>query len=269
VSSCEMGVELPDWMAPDYRVIHTDHTTAVVRSDFLEFFERHRLVDCPLGPAITSPQADDASPGEESGITGGRGGARVVSAGPLGEAVVRPCRRGGWVERVNRRRYFLGDRAFAELVTTHRLRKRGAPVPEPLAAVQSAARPGYVACLVTRRLPRAHSAATVLADASEKRLELVLEGMGRAIRSFHEAGGIHADLNAHNLIVTEDGEGPVFVIDLDRASVAAGPAPARRARRNLKRLERSFRKLQLDEALSGWVVLEHAYAAEPDPPTAA
>ena len=260
-----MGAHLPEWMAGEFTVIHAGRTTAVVRHDFVDSFHRHRLVDCVHAPQLSLPEARS---GSEDPVRGGRGGVRIVTAGPLGEAVVRPYRRGGWVETVNRRRYFLGNRAFSELVSTRRLRRRGAPVPEALAAVQSVVRPGYEACLVTRRIPRAPPAAVVLA-ASEPSRTRTLESMGRAIRLFHEAGGVHADLNAHNILITEDGDGPAIVIDLDRVAVAAGPAPERRCRANLRRLRRSLDKLRLTEALDDWVELERGYAATPDPPPAA
>jgi 3-deoxy-D-manno-octulosonic acid kinase len=242
---------------------------AVVRSDFLSHFERHRLLDFAVFSlrAVSGGSADATS--ESGGLTGGRGTVRIVQAGPLGEAVVRPYRRGGLVEAFNERRYFLGNRAFDELVATHRLHRRGAPVPEVLAAVQTALRPGYAACIVTRRVPKAISAAAALEHASASRTTAVLEAMGRSVRRLHEAGGVHADLNAHNLLVPEDVDGAVTIIDLDRVGVVSGPAPPRRARANLDRLRRSLRKLGLDPALDRWNDFERAYKSPPRPPTAA
>lgn len=264
-----MRAQLPEWMTGEFTVIDAGTTVAIVRTDFLELFDRHRLADCARAPVLSVPggSADSGSPPGE--VTGGRGGVRVLPAGPLGEAVVRPYRRGGLVERINRRTYLLGDRAFSELVATHRLRKRGAPVPEVLAAIQSQARPGYLACLVTRRIPKSLPAAAYLAGAPAARRAIALESMGRAIRLLHEAGGIHADLNAHNIVVPDEGEGPAFVIDLDRVSVVTGPVPDRRARANLRRLERSFHKLGLSDALADWDCLERGYNAPPRPPSAA
>jgi len=264
-----MRAQLPEWMISEFTVIRTDRTTAVVRNDFVDSFHRNRLVDCSHAPLLSLPRTGQQPAGSRDEISGGRGGVRIVPAGPLGEAVVRPYRRGGLVEKINRRRYFFGSRAFSELMATHRLHRRGAPVPEVLAAVQSGVRPGYVACLVTRRIPKARSAAAVLANASPARRAIVLESVGRAIRLLHEAGGVHADLNAHNIVVPEEGEGPAYVIDLDRASVLTGPVPERRAHANLRRLRRSLLKLGLDEAVADWDHLERGYAAPPQPPPAA
>lgn len=264
-----MGVQLPEWMAAEYAVIHAGRTTAVVRNDFIDSFHGSRLVDCARAPVLSLPEADDTSEGGRLPIPGGRGGVRVVPAGPLGEAVVRPYRRGGWVEKLNRRRYFAGDRAFSELVATRRLHRRGAPVPEALAAIQTRVHPGYEACFVTRRIPKTLPAASVLSGAAPTGLAGMLESIGRAIRALHDAGGVHADLNAFNILLRREGEGRAFVIDLDRARVLAGPVPARRARENLQRLRRSFLKIGLDQALAEWHELERGYATAPDPPPAA
>ena len=266
VSSSVMGVQLPEWMAGEYTVVRADRTTAMVRNDFVDSFQRHRLLDCPQSPVLSLPETHGEA---EGSLTGGRGGIRVVAAGSLGEAVVRPFRRGGLVEKVNRRRYFVGDRAFSELLSTHLLHRRGAPVPEVLAAVQTAMRLGYQACLVTRRIPNAPPAAVLLASAEGSTVARILDSMGRAIRLLHESGGVHADLNAHNILVSEDGEGPAFVIDLDRVTLTACPAPERRTRAALLRLRRSCVKLGLDEALSDWDRLEQGFSAPPEPPPAA
>jgi 3-deoxy-D-manno-octulosonic acid kinase len=256
-----MEVLIPEWMGGEFRVIRGGASRAIVRHDFVPSFEAHRLIECPLAPALSLPSGRGAER-----LAGGRGTVRVLDAGPLGEAVVRPYRRGGVVEHVNPRRYFLGNRAFDELVATHRLRRRGAPVPEVLAAVQASLRPGYGACLVTRRVARTRPASVVLASA-EAPVETVMEAMGRAVRALHAAGGIHADLNAHNLLVSEDG--PVTIIDLDRARVASGPAPNGRARANLGRLQRSLVKLGLRRAVECWDAFAEGYGAPPDPPAAA
>jgi 3-deoxy-D-manno-octulosonic acid kinase len=256
-------------MTAEFAVLRDGRTTAVVQNDFVDSFHRYRLIDCWRTPLLSLPESQRESAESAPRVGGGRGGIRVVPAGPFGEAVVRPYRRGGLVEKVNRRTYFVGSRAFSELVATHRLRRRGAPVPEVLAAVQSRFRAGYLACLVTRRIAKTVPAAEVLGSATAARRAAVLESMGRAIRLLHEAGGVHADLNAYNILVPEEGEGPAFVIDLDRASVLSGPVPERRARANLRRLRRSLLKLGLDEAVAHWDVLESGYDVPPQPPPAA
>lgn len=250
-------------MTGDFGIVRSGAAAAIVRHDFRPAFEAHRLIECPRAPTLSVPAEDGRRE-----LPGGRGAVRIVDAGPLGEAVLRPYRRGGLVGRFNRRRYFAGNRAFDELVCTHRLRRRGAPVPEALAAVQVSLRPGYAGCLATRRVPRSRPSSIALA-APGAPVEALLEAMGRSVRRFHEAGGVHADLNAHNLLVSDDADGPVTIIDLDRGSVCGGPAPPRIVRANRQRLRRSLRKLELFEALERWDAFLRGYETPPEPPPAA
>jgi len=224
--------------------------TAIVRSDFAAAFETHGLLVSPHG-GETARRVD-----------GGRGDARLVSIAPGEDVVVRPGRRGGWPGRLVRARYFLGDRFRDELVLTERLRRRGAPVPEPLAAVRRERRVGYETWLVTRRIEGARPAARALRDTPEPRLRDLLEAAGRGIRRLHEAGGDHADLNAWNVLLVnaEAREPEAWIVDLDRGRLRA-PLPARRARAALARLRRSLAKLGLERALDAWDALERGYAS--------
>ena len=63
--------------------------------------------------------------------------------------------------------------------------------------------------------------------------------VGRVVRRFHEAGVVHADLNARNILLDDDGR--LHVLDFDRATVA--PRSRRRFRANLERLHRSLVKV--------------------------
>ena len=263
-----MRARVPGWMSTEFSVVRSGRSVAIVRNDFRAPFLRHRLLDCPVTRLRAVP-SEDRDEADGPGVRGGRGRVRIVDAGSLGEAVVRPYRRGGVVERFNERHYFLGERAFAELVTTHRLWRRGAPVPEALAAVQRKRGIAYTACLVTRRVPRCIPASHALRGRSAAEVDGILEAMGRAVRALHQAGGRHADLNAHNLLVPEERDGAVKVIDLDRARVSPGPVVGAAAAANLRRLLRSLRKLGLDDALDRWDAFERAYAEPPDPLPAA
>jgi 3-deoxy-D-manno-octulosonic acid kinase len=62
---------------------------------------------------------------------------------------------------------------------------------------------------------------------------------GAAIRKFHDAGVIHADLNARNILVGDDKD--IYLVDFDRARLNVGDTGAFRA--NLVRLRRSLEKV--------------------------
>lgn len=225
----------------------------VVRSEVREALEALGLDRSP------APTAGAAIP------AGGRGGAWIVSLPTGGEAVVRPGRRGGWFGRLVRSRYFVGDRFVQELILTERLRRRGAPVPEPLAAVRHEHRPGYATWLVTRRIPGTVPAAEALAAAPADRMDVLLEAAGRGVGRLHRAGADHADLNAWNVLLRCDGERPdAWIVDLDGARLQAGALGPRRAAANLARLRRSLAKLALSGALAAWPAFERGYTSAPE-----
>lgn len=251
-----MDVELPEWMADAWTTRRREGAAAMVRRDFADAFDRLELLEAAdRPPEALAPGARPFRPG------GGRGRLAVLPAGRHGEAVVRPYRRGGLPARLVERTYLLGKRAFREAEATERLRRRRVPVPVPLAAVQSDARPlGYRAALVTRRVTEADPAPRRLRELAGggRPLRDALRRMGRSAGRLHAAGGLHADLNAHNFLLPRDG-GDAVVLDFDRARVVGGRAPGFLARMNLRRLRRSLAKLGLDAALAAWEAFEEGY----------
>ncbi|HSM09861.1 MAG TPA: lipopolysaccharide kinase InaA family protein [Gemmatimonadota bacterium] len=252
-----MITTVPSDLADSFELRRMPGRVALVRSDFGPAFEALGLLASPGAPtAATEPARATA---------GGRGGARIVDAGAGDEIVVRPGRRGGWFGKLVRSRYFAGDRFTDELILTERLRRRGAPVPEPLAAVRQQRRVGYETWLATRRIPGAEPAAVTLAATPAERLAGPLRAMGRAVRALHDAGGDHADLNAWNVLITPagagSGEARAHVVDLDRGHLRPAPLGARRVESNFARLRRSLRKLELDHVLAAWPEFERGYAS--------
>lgn len=274
--------DIPIWLRGRFASLREGPTSAVVRRDFLPTFRRLGLMDAAREPRLVgAPSATTAAPGAPApggavepgaatdlapaaGPSGapGRGRTALLPAGSLGEAVLRPYRRGGWVRRVNRRRYFLGDRAFHELALTERLGREGVPVPEVLAAVQTSRRPGYVAALVTLRVPEAPPASSVLRGLDPEAAGPVLTRIGRSVARLHRAGGWHADLNAHNILVPRDPAREPILLDFDRGRLLPFPLPALLARRNTRRLRRSLRKLDLRGAAAAWTAFESGYRKE-------
>ena len=72
----------------------------------------------------------------------------------------------------------------------------------------------------------------------------VLRQARSAIDTMHNQGLFHADLNLHNLLVTQARESfTVIIIDLDKSRLFDAPLSAAMRRANAARLVRSARKL--------------------------
>jgi len=84
---------------------------------------------------------------------------------------------------------------------------------------------------------------SILANLGPEPRRSLLGTVGLALRSCHEQGLIHRDLNARNIIVMQGEKGwNALVVDLDRASFARGPLPKASRLRQLRRLYRSLAK---------------------------
>ena len=180
-------------------------------------------------------------------VQGGRGPMVRVGLGERGSLLLRRYRRGGFVRHLVRDTYWDRPlRPLAELYPTQLARRRGVPTGEVLGAcvewrsfglyrgvLVSRAADGYTnwwAWLTTRPSP-------------QQRRQLV-RAVGRLIARLHTAGIQHADLNLTNVLVRFEAETPrVLLIDFDRACVFPAPLQAPHRRRNLRRLQRSIKKL--------------------------
>lgn len=170
--------------------------------------------------------------------TGGRGGAWFVE-GPFGHAVLRHYLRGGLVARLSRDLHLWRGsnraRSFMEFRLLRELRGDGLPVPAPVAACYVRRGAFYRAAILIERLLGVRSLADLAAAG-----EAPWQQAGELIARCHRGGLDHVDLNAHNILFGEDGQG--WVIDLDRCRKRL---PETRWRsRNLARLERSLLKLR-------------------------
>lgn len=190
---------------------------------------------------------------------GGRGSAWFVDT-PEGNAwVLRHYRRGGAVARLSEEAYvYQGEtsvRSVAEFRLTNELWAWGLPVPPPVAAWFERHGLLYRARIIVQRLPEAVPMASLMSTAGGD----LWEAVGRMIRRFHDAGLDHADLNAHNILVTEGG---CYLIDFDRSRLRA--RPGRWQQRNLARLRRSVDKLwttpsDVEVKEAGWRALIKGY----------
>ncbi|SDN94811.1 3-deoxy-D-manno-octulosonic acid kinase [Halomonas shengliensis] len=199
-----------------------------------------------IGPSLLDPAWWQAR-GRVTGEAPGRGASLFLNAGNGEEWVLRPYRRGGLVARLSERRYLWTGlertRAFRELRLTAELLDQGLPVPRPVAAGVTCHGLTYEATLITVRLPGARALASLLKNGEAD--DVLLQRVGATIRRFHDAGLDHVDLNARNLLV--DGEGKVWLIDLDRCRLRREGAWKGR---NLKRLESSIAKFVATEEVT-------------------
>lgn len=177
-------------------------------------------------------------------LTGGRGVVHFLSIGER-RAVLRHYRRGGAVAGVLGDRYLFTTeqrtrpvREFELLAKAHTL---GLPVPRPIAGRFVREGLFYRADLLTEAVEPARTLAGMVAH--DDLADFDFRALGRLIRRFHDAGIFHADLNAHNVLLREDGS--LWLLDFDRGWIAPPRAAWRTA--NLERLERSLRKLGIEQ----------------------
>jgi 3-deoxy-D-manno-octulosonic acid kinase len=177
--------------------------------------------------------------GQLDGSARGRGTTWFLKPGDGKRYVLRHYRRGGLLARLAGDRYgWRGEdntRPFAEWQLTYRLHRAGLPVPTPIAARYRRQGSAYTGDLITERLTTVGSLAECLRTGALSVLTWI--SIGRCIRRFHDLGVCHADLNAHNILLSED---DVYLIDFDRCQLRGGGF-WRDA--NLVRLRRSLDKI--------------------------
>ncbi len=204
---------------------------------------------------------------------GGLEASDLAGRQPLGQLrlegerlVVRRFRHGGLLRWLTGERFLDPERPFRELILSARLRARGVPTPEVVAA-RARALPGggYQLHLVTRRVEGALDLGQLLVEArrgdlGRRALAPVLVATGRLVRSLHDLGLAHADLNARNFLVERDSLGSaeprLWILDLDRSELRERVGDAER-RRNLRRF---FRFVERREQQDGRVLTRSDYA---------
>jgi 3-deoxy-D-manno-octulosonic acid kinase len=147
----------------------------------------------------------------------GRGTTWFIRAGD-GHFVLRHYRRGGLIAKFSKDRYWFSSeadtRSFAEWYLTYHLHRAGLPVPAPVAARYRREGAFYTADLITQRIENSESLAQRLLKGPLSLTQWI--AVGRVLRRFHDAGVCHADLNAHNILLTPE---QVYVIDFDRGTL--------------------------------------------------
>jgi len=176
-------------------------------------------------------------------IAGGRASVAIVTAGEE-RWVLRHYRRGGFIARFSRDRYlWLGaarTRSFAEWRLLAELRRRGLPVPAPVAARYVRGALTYTADLITEHLPDSRTLAEAITGAQLPREQW--SAIGRTIAAFHREGVHHVDLNAHNIMLEHAAAPRVYLLDFDRGRIEARGTWEQDV---LGRLRRSLEKVAL------------------------
>jgi len=170
---------------------------------------------------------------------GVKGPAHFIRAADGRRYVLRHYRRGGLLTRISPDRYFWhGEdhtRPFAEWQLTYSLHRAGLPVPAPIGARYRRQGATYTGDILTERLATVGSLAECLRAGALSVLTWI--SIGRCIRRFHDLGVCHADLNARNVLLSEDN---VYLVDFDRSQLRT---PGLWCDANLVRLRRSLEKI--------------------------
>ena len=198
--------------------------------------------------------------GSVSAVGLGRGSAWFVSADAL-SLVLRHYKRGGMIASISSDRYFWTGlertRAWREWNLLAYIQQQGLPGPQPFAARVVRHGLTYTADILTHRIENSISLSSYLAEnkLSDEGWHLI----GNCIHQFHKAHIYHADLNAHNVLLNQDGR--VFVIDFDKGRIDCGESWQLK---NLQRLKRSLDKLKKQISNynfheENWKYLEEGY----------
>jgi 3-deoxy-D-manno-octulosonic acid kinase len=178
--------------------------------------------------------------------TGNRGSGFPFKLDGGPDLFARRAMRGGFIRFLNTDVYFgAGARPLRELAIANEARLRGVPIAEPLGVlIEMVASGFYRSAFITLALNGMTLWEFLRADDDAVVRAHVIELARRAIDTMHDAGVLHADLNLHNLFVSNAGERITAVIlDLDKAQLYHGAVPSSRRVANFARLKRSAHKL--------------------------
>ena len=167
-----------------------------------------------------------------------------LEGGP--EMFARRSRRGGLIQSILADVYFgMNPRPLQELAVTIEATRRGIPVVEPMGAMVEWIGPAlYRGFFLTRAMRGMTLWEFVQTDDDPVVRGHVLRQTRVAIDTMHEKGLFHADLNLHNLLVTQAGESfGVMILDLDKSRLLDAPLSPAMRRMNFARLLRSVNKL--------------------------
>ena len=203
-------------------------------------------------------------------VAGGRSSIALLEIGgrPAQFWVLRHYRRGGLVAKLSQDGYLFSGRSrtrsFKEWRLLAELRRRGLPVPAPIAARYVRSGLTYRADLITELLPFAHTLTSLIngRDLGESAWRAV----GRTIAAFHREGVHHADLNANNILIGEI-DGTVYLLDFDRGRIQRRGAwegeVLARLKRSLEKVRRQNKQVRFGEREWSWLLSEAQSTRQP------
>lgn len=192
-------------------------------------------------------------------LAGGRASVAIVTAGAE-RWVLRHYRRGGFMARISHDSYlWLGEartRSFAEWRLLAELRRRGLPVPVPIAARYVRGLLTYRADLITEHLPDSRTLAAAITGAQLPREQW--SAVGQTLAAFHREGVHHADLNAHNIMIEHAVAPRVYLLDFDRGRIEPRGSWEQevlaRLRRSLEKIRTQRRDVAFAQEQWGWLM---------------
>ena len=179
------------------------------------------------------------------------------------DLVLKQYLRGGMVASLLGDRYFglnpEQTRAFKEFRLLHQLQALNLPAPVPVAASAERAGLFFRAALITLEIAHAWTLADQLMLSAAD--DSTWQAVGRCIRQFHDHDVYHADLNARNILLSDN---KVYLIDFDKGAFRYLGESWKAS--NLARLKRSLLKFKsrnqtfyFDE--NNWKQLLQGYSA--------
>jgi 3-deoxy-D-manno-octulosonic acid kinase len=222
----------------------SDPGTLTIRSSTYHLDANAELLEVLERAGLTNADGFDAALRSARALAGGRGPQRLVELpGAAAPLRLREARRGGALGGLFSNRFRSPRRVGRELALWLALRGRGAPLPVPVAAFSR--RRGLFWESHFGTLDRDESVdglAWLRASPSRSALLEVAGALATALRRFHDAGGLHGDLNLRNVLIEGDAKGlRCWLIDLGSARLSRNAAPRARLQDWL-RLERSLEK---------------------------
>ena len=190
----------------------------------------------------------------------GRGTTYYVHAPGQVPWVLRQYRRGGLFGRIVKQSYLFTKpeyvRSFAEYRVSAQLYKLNLPVAKPIAAMYVKNKFSYRAAILTQYVENSQTLSACL----ETDKKINWPAIALAISQVHQAGLLHSDLNAHNILIDENAQ--ATIIDLDKSTIAPGINLENQHSKSLQRLRRSMEKVSHrtgDKQQNDWAELIYTY----------